>query len=354
MNKLTQRALMALVFFLALGQGPMEATLADSPIMDVDTAVAMKVGPLRDERDKKEAKEIGEALGKKLNFFETENFTWCSSLSKGKMVKIMNEAERCYKIFARDAGYSSHKKLWKDGRKCMGVILANKRDYRRYVKWYSKKYPVWNKEQFVKNHAPGSHLNESAQRNVMVTHLKPHKPEHVAAVMCHLVGHLCVDRHAYNNNFTPGWLRESLGIYFQGKVHGRLVVGSFDDPYGLGTSEDEDKSKGLKLSAFKVIVKKSINKHRLKHTKNMFELATLRELTFFDTQKGHLLISWMLKDKGKFSRFIKECKATWPGVIQMENSTAKVKSQVKALKKVFGVSPEEADKALKAFAKSGY
>ncbi len=326
---------------------------ASSSKVRVDSPSTVPMAVLETARDKKEAEEIAAMLGKRMKFFETENFTWCTSLPKGKMTKIMNEAERCYKIFAQEAGYSSWKKFWAGGRKCMGVIVPNKRDYRKYIKWYAKKYPVYSKEQFVKNHVRGNWFSEPATRNVMVTHLKPNDEIFVGAIMCHLMGHQCIDRHRFNNNFTPGWLRESMGLYFQGKVHGRMQCGSFDDPYGLG-EEDEARQKGLKNLEFKSRVKKSIGKHRLKNTKNIFQLATLKELTFLDTQKGHLIVSWMLKKRGNLAKFIAATKSAWPGDIVMENTKGKVKAQTKALKSVFGVTPEDADKALRAFAKSGY
>lgn len=331
---------------------------ADAPVLAaVDNATEARplvlAETFRDDRDREEVAKISKTLGKKMNFFETDNFTWCTSLSKGKMTKIMSEAEACYKIFARDAGYKSWKKFWAGGRKCMGVILANKRDYKRYVKWYANTYPVWSKDGFIRNHSGSNWFTEPAQRNVMVTHLKPNDEVFVAAVMCHLTGHHCVDRHKFNNNFTPGWLRESMGLYFQGKVHGRLQCASYDDPYGLGEG-DEARAKGLKQAEFKTRVKKSLSRHRLKNTKNVFELATMRELTFHDTQKGHLIVSWMLRKKGNLSNFIGAMKSGWPAEIKMENSDGKVKAQAKALKKVFDLTPEDADKALKKFASSGY
>lgn len=309
----------------------------------------------QDDKDKKEAAAISKALGKKMNFFESANFTWCTSLPKGKMTKIMGEAERCYKMFATDAGYKSWNKFWSEGRKCMGVILANKRDYRKYVKWYANNYPVWSKDGFIKNHSSSNWFTEPSSRNVMVTHLKPNDAVFVAAVMCHLVGHHCIDRHKFNNNFTPGWLRESMGLYFQGEVHGRLQCASYDDPYGLGEG-DEARQKGLKKAEFKTRVKKSMSKNRLRNTKNIFQLATMKELTFLDTQKGHLMVSWMMKKqkKGSLSKFIQTMKSNWPATIVMENTKGKEKAQEKALKVVFDLTPPEADKVFKKFAASGY
>ena len=329
-----------------------------SPVL-AENAPAVVVEPLLiqegNPRDRKEAEEIARALGKvgRMNFFETANFTWCTALPKSKMTRIMNEAERSYKIFAKDAGIRSWKKLWVGGRKCMGVILANKRDYKRYVKWYANKYPVWSKDGFIKNHSRSNWFTEPATRNIMVTHLKPNDAVFVGAVMCHLVGHQCIDRYKFNNNFTPGWLRESLGLYFQGKVHGRFQCGSQDDPYGMGEG-DEVRQKGLKVSEFKNRVKKSLSRHKLKNVSTMLTLATLKELTYHDTQKGHLMVSWMLRQPGKLSKFIAATKAAWPGDIVMGNTDGKVKAQKKALKKVFDMTPEDLEIELNAYAKSGY
>ncbi|MFT7619809.1 MAG: hypothetical protein ACI97A_003466 [Planctomycetota bacterium] len=319
------------------------------------TAFTEGLASFTDDRDKKEVSAIAKALGKKMNFFESPNFTWCTSLPKGKMTKIMSEAERCYNMFAVDAGYKSWKKFWSNGRKCMGVILANKRDYRKYVKWFANNNPVWSVDGFIKNHSGSNWFTEPSDqsRNVMVTHLKPNDAIFVAAVMCHLVGHHCVDRHKFNNNFTPGWLRESMGLYFQGEVHGRLQCASYDDPYGLGEG-DEARQKGLKKAEFKTRVKKSMAKNRLRNTKNVFQLSTMKELTFLDTQKGHLMVSWMMKKKGRLSKFIHSMKSNWPATVVMENTKGKEKAQEKALKAVFDLTPPEADKALKKFASSGY
>ena len=34
----------------------------------------------------------------------------------------------------------------------MICLFANKSDYKRYIEWYAKTYPVWDKKQFENNH----------------------------------------------------------------------------------------------------------------------------------------------------------------------------------------------------------
>lgn len=307
-----------------------------------------------DAKDREEHQEIIKALGgKPMTFYETANFTWVAAIPQGKLTKICAEAEACYKLFAEQAGIKDWKELWTGNRKCMGVILASKADYKRYVRWYADKYPVWDKNQFTNNHSASSWFQVPDQRNVLVTHLKPNDEDTVAAVMCHLIGHAVVDRYKFNNNFSPGWLRECLGVYLQGEVHGQILCGNYQDPYGLG-SGDQNRQKGLKKSDYKARAKKEMGGGRLRNLKAFLAFQVENELEFEDTLKGHILVSWMLKDKGNLPKFIAEMKKRWPGEINSSFGAEKEKAQNEALEAVFKLDPEKLDRELTKYASRGY
>ncbi len=342
MNRLLVACAATLLFALDLGA---QALLSHDAPLDL---------VVQENKDREEANEISKAIGgKAVTFHETENFVWVASMPLGKLTKITAEAEACYKLFADQAGIKDWKELWAGDRKCMGVILGNKADYKRYVRWYAEKYPVWNKQQFQNEHSSSMWFQVPVPRNVMVTHLKPNDEDTVAAVMCHLMGHLVVDRYKFNNNFTPGWLRESMGVYFQGEVHGKMLCGNYQDPYGLG-SGDQNRQKGLKKSDYRSRAKKEMAGGRLRNLKTFFSLQVENELEFEDTLKGHILLSWMLKEKGKLPEFIAEMKKRWPGDINSSFSPDKEKAQNEALKAVYDIEPEKLDRELTKFASRGY
>ena len=305
-----------------------------------------------DAKAKAEAGEISKAVGKKMHYHETKHFTWCTSVAPAQAKTISSAAEKAYKIFAKHIGTDNWRPLW-GAQKAMGVVCANKRDFRRYVKWYANKYPVWNKEAFIKGRQDIDWFPEPGARPVFVTHLKPHDLKFVTAISTHLVGHMIVDRWRFHRNFTPAWLRESAAAYFEGQVIGKIVCGCYDDAYGLGTA-DKDRRNGIPVAKFRGRSKKQILKKRLKNMKGLAQVSTLKQVTFDDLLKGYAVVHWMMSQKGMFSKYLRAMKKHWPSAIIHEHTADKSKAQEKAFQEVFKLNFGGIDAAVSEYVSANF
>jgi len=205
-------------------------------------AVAIPAGALGlrdDEKARAETKEVAKSIGKKMNFLETPNFTWCSSLPASRTKYVASAAESAFGIFAKNSGVATWRQLWGD-RKCMGVVVPSKRDVKKYNRWYAKKYPVWDVEQFIRLHDKSSYWFESASRRVLVLPVKPNTDEFIAAEAAHLTGHLLTNRFAFHNNFVPPWLEESVAVYLESRVMKKVMCRCFSEAYGVASGDDPD------------------------------------------------------------------------------------------------------------------
>lgn len=302
-----------------------------------------------DEKAKKEVGDITKALGKRMHFSESANFTWASSVPPGRARSIQRAAERAFGIFAEDSGVSTWREMF-DGQKAMGVICPNARGFKKYTAWYAKTYPVWNKEEYVKLHSGSSWYATSTPRVCFASHYKPHDQKFLEAINAHVVGHLCAERYAFHNNFTPAWFMESLAIYLEMKVTGKMQCGCYQDQYGLAAG-DEDRQMGLAKSKVHARIKKAMRKRQLKNMKGLIKLQALSELEYNDVLMGYAVVAWMTSQKGKTAKFIREMKKAWPPEISIAYAPGKGVATEKAFKATFDLTLQGVDAAVDAYVK---
>lgn len=300
--------------------------------------------PLEDEKAKKEVADIGKSLGKRLHFSETANFTWASSVPAGRLRSVQNAAEKAYKIFAEDSGVVTWREMF-GAQKALGVVGPNRRAFKKYTKWYAENQPVWSKEQYVSLHEESHWYATSSPRVTFSSHFKPHDQKFLENINAHLVGHLCAERYAFHNNFTPAWFMESLAVYLETKVTGKAQCGCYQDFYGVGAG-DEDRQLGLPRSKMHARIKKAVKKRRLKNMKGLIKLQSLSQLEYDDVLKGYAVVSWMMSQKGKTAKFLKAMKKYWPSEINLEFTSDKQKATEKAFKEAFDLTLDGVDSAV--------
>lgn len=306
-------------------------------------------GFLEDEKAKKEVGDLGKATGKRMHFSESANFTWASSVPPGRVKSIQTAAERAFKIFADNSGVVSWREMF-GAQKPMGVVAPNSRGFKKYTRWYAKTYPVWSAEDYVNMHNGSSWYATSSPRVCFASHYKPHDQKFLEAINAHLIGHLCAERYAFHNNFTPAWFMESLALYLETKVTGKMQCGCYQDMYGLAAG-DEDRQQGLAKSKFHARIKKALKKRQLKNMKGLIRLQALNQLEYADIMKGYAVVSWMMSQKGKTAKFIKEMKKNWPAEISNTFDASKGAAIEKAFKATFDLTLGGVDAAVDAYAK---
>ncbi len=300
-----------------------------------------------DTRAAAEVKEIAKAVGKPMHFSETKHFTFCTSVPAAKAKVFSRAAEKAFALWTKHVGTDNWRSLW-GPRKCMVVILADKKGYRKYLRWYSKKYPVWDAKQFIRTHNSSNWFPEPGTRNVIVTHLKPHKEAFVVSIVVHLVGHMIVDRYNFNNNFTPGWLRESTGMWFETQSLGTIQCSCYQSAYAA-LKPDDDRRKPMSKSKLRGRVKAAVLKGKAPPMSGLIKRSALSELTFADTLKGYAVVDWMMSQPKKYAAFMRKMKRAWPADIVPQNLPGKEKAQIRAFQQVFGLSLPELDKTVKEY-----
>ncbi|HGY90264.1 MAG TPA: hypothetical protein ENK43_03725 [Planctomycetes bacterium] len=301
----------------------------------------------QDTRAAAEVKEISKAVGKPMHFSETKHFTFCTSVPAAKAKIFSKAAEKAFDLWTKHVGTDNWRSLWAS-RKCMVVILRDKKAYRKFLRWYSKKYPVWDAKEFVRIHNNSNWFPEPGTRNVIVTHLKPHKEGFVVSIVVHLVGHMIVDRYRFNNNFTPGWLRESTGMWFETQTLGTIQCSCYQSAYAA-LKPDDDRRKPMSRSKLRARVKTAVLKGKAPPMAGLIKRSVLSELTFADTLKGYAVVDWMMSQPKKYASFLRKMKRAWPSDVVPQNLPAKEKAQVRAFKEVFGLSLPELDKTVKEY-----
>ncbi|MCA9321078.1 MAG: hypothetical protein KDB53_10100 [Planctomycetes bacterium] len=304
-----------------------------------------------DERAKAEVQDIAKSIGAAMNFTESPHFTFCTSMSSAQVGPILGAAEKAYGLWAKHVGSDNWRSLWAE-QKAMVVICPSKREYQRYLKWYADKYPVWSAEEFVKGHSQAQWFPEPATRNVLGTHHKPHSEDFLKQIVVHLVGHMIIDRYAFNNNFTPAWLREGMGMWMEAQVLDGASCACYQGAYGLRGKDADRGKQGLPRAKLHTRVKNAITKHEGKNTKGITVLAALDQLSFDDMLTSYALIDWMMSQPKGLANFLRAMKQGWPAEVVPGHLPAKTAAQEKAFKKVFDMTFEQVDEALQEHVKT--
>ncbi|MEZ6194422.1 MAG: hypothetical protein R3F20_01660 [Planctomycetota bacterium] len=302
----------------------------------------------KDEKAEKEVEKIAEALGVKMHFFESKYFTFCSCKPAATMAKLSKTADEAFENFNVDTKVQGWKHLWQD-QKTMIVVLPSKGAFKQYIKWYADTYPVWNKEQFVKNHEKSDFCHEIQQRRMIACHLKPHDLDYLIQVVAHQTGFLCANRLHFKANFVPPWLEEFTGAWIEAKTTDQMVCSTTRDSYGATPFKIDDGPKKV-FKKFLELSKDSFAKGNAKTVAGIMR-PRLHELKLVDLYTGYVLIDWMRSQPGKYSAWVRAVRRNWPSAIESTFSKAQQEAQEKAFKEVYNVTLPELDKALKEHAK---
>ncbi|MEE9392032.1 MAG: hypothetical protein V3W41_05970 [Planctomycetota bacterium] len=313
-------------------------------ILPAQEAAASK---FKDLKAQKESGLISKAVGKKLNYFESKYFTWCTSKSEGVLKKVIKHADKAYQVFAKDAKITGTRRLWGD-QKAMICIFANKSDFKRYVRWYSETYAVWSKQEFVKSHSNNDWFTEIQCRRVIACHLKPHDVDFIGQVVPNQIGFLAANRLHFHQNFCPPWFEESTAAWIEAKATGRLLCFTTRSNYGDSPFKVTDKPTEV-FKKFMSGTKRGLKNGRFKNLKGLMK-PRLGDLSYRDVQKGYAIIDWMRSQPGKYSKFVRSMKRYWPSEINTAFHKSQVTAQAKAFKAVFNMSLVEVDRAVKAHA----
>lgn len=306
-----------------------------------------------DTKAEEESKEIASHLGKEFHYFETDDFTWCTTIPESRMKPIAEGAENVYKKFAADAGVKSWRELF-DGQRAMGILVPSKREYDQFIEWYAQKYPVWDKKKWAESKMSTNYLFTASTRPTVVTHVKPNDDDFLRQIMAHMTGHEVVNRYKYHNNFIPAWIEEGAAIYYEGEVCAKVACRCFSGSF-YGTKEPTDPTavKGVPLDKWKGKAKGDIVSSRAKNITALWRLQ-LGELTAEDAEKCYAVVHWMASQPGKFPEFLAAMKKKWPKEVNSQFSEPKGKAQEEAFKQVYNLTMDQVEDAVRQHVKGKF
>jgi hypothetical protein len=328
MKRLTALAGIALALFLVA-----------SPLLAQDKV---------DKKAKAEVEAMSKALGTKMNFFESKYYVYASCKPEGAVRKLATTADKAFEVFNRDTKIKGWRHLWQD-RKAMIVLLPNKAAYRRWVKWFAENNPVWDKEQFVKQHSKSKcFMHEIGSRQVIAMFFKPHDIDYLTQVAAHQTGFVGANRLEFRPNFIPPWLEEFTGAWVEAEATGNMMCSTTRDSYGATPFKADDGPRKA-FKKFKKLAKAKFKQNNAKTVKGIMK-PRLYELKLNDLYTGYVLIDWMRSQPGKYTKFVKAVRKHWPGAISSEFNKEKQAAQEKAFMEVFNMKLEQVDAALKKHA----
>ena len=333
MNRLSVRLTIFLVGLSAIAGAQASRPGAPTATVVTDTKAAA------------EAESLARTLSKDMVYLESENFTWCMALPKDQTKAIIDTGESVYRQFAKDAGLLNWSEMV-PGQRPMVVLTPTKSEFDMFSEWYAETYPVYDKKKFVDAKKKTDWYAAVASRAMLAGHVKPLDGEFLKMTVAHLVGHLVVQRHAYNNNFVPAWLDEGVAAYYEAKVAGRVGIHCFSltrDRQRPHTSEKVT-SRGATLMNFHSKLKKDLAKPDALSLQMMWQ-PSLSDMTLVELTQGYAVVSWMASQPGKLPLFIKTLKRLWPTDVTPEYTSGKGRAQEKALQEVFNLEISEVELA---------
>ena len=309
------------------------------------SAVGQKV---HDKKAAEESKAISKAIGKSLNYSESKWFTWATAWPASRAKSIAKSVDKACGLFAEHGGLGDNwRSLWGD-QKPIGVITPAKSGYRKFNKWYGKKYREAFDPDFAKRLNKQAYWQVAGSRLAAATSSKPWGIKYNTQTMVHLAGHLCVQRHAYHNNFSPPWLEEGMAVYFEMTVLGRTACGCGGESYG-GDDEGVDRAlSGTPKSKFEARARREMKTGNLPRLHVVYP-KRMWELTRKDVYRSYTTVAWMMSQPKKLAEFIAALKREWPPEINFAYDDSHGKAQDKALEKVFGMKRAAVDQAVETW-----
>lgn len=294
-------------------------------------------------QEKAESESIAAELGKKLEVslkaMTFARFFILSPLSREIIKPLGERLEAAYKEVTQTLHASEP--LLERRKKCMVLILPDRRAYEKYVDLYA-----------AEQHQPRDHIQVMKRTRGFYNYNPPMTVDYVAlrpfreveASIIHKLGHILIYRFHFQYNYIPPWLSEGFAVYVEGKFLGEVLTFCIssrktryeDPPAGQGIKE-----KWLEFGSWPGLLRTMVSARKDAPLRTLVG-SHINDLGYQEVAKSWSIIQFLLEKHGvEFIEFLKRLRKALP------NYEAKVTPQdYRAIQeglflKIFGKSMEE-------------